>query len=113
VLKRAVGLAAILLVVATSTASAQWRGLGRAHGTVVDEGGAAVPDATVRADLPGQGGMTIKSNEKGEWVVNGIAKGEWKITVAKEGMTTVTTKVMVKEMAVIAPVKVTLKKADQ
>lgn len=112
-LKRAIGLAAILLVVATATASAQWRGIGRAHGKVVDESGAAIADATVRADLLGQGGTTIKSNEKGEWIVNGIAKGEWKITVAKEGMTTVVTKVVVQEMAVASPVKITLKKVDQ
>jgi hypothetical protein len=113
VMKRAIGLAAVLLVVVSSFAFAQWRGLGRAQGQVVDESGAAVADATVRADLLGQGGTTVKSNEKGEWVVSGIAQGEWKITVAKEGMATATAKVVVKEMAAVAPVKVTLKKAAQ
>lgn len=112
-MKRAIGLAAVLLVIASSAAFAQWRGLGRAQGQVVDESGAAVADATVRADLLGQGGTTVKSNEKGEWVVSGIAQGEWKITVAKEGMATATAKVVVKEMAAVAPVKVTLKKAAQ
>ena len=111
--KKAIGLAAILLVIASATASAQWRGLGRAHGKVVDESGTPMADATVRADLLGVGGTTLKTNDKGEWSLSGIAKGEWSITIAKAGMVTVKTKVTVQEMAVSSPLKTTLKKDTQ
>lgn len=111
--KKAIGLAAILLLIAGATASGQWRGLGRAHGKVVDESGAPMADVTVRADLLGRGGTTLKTNEKGEWTLSGIAKGDWSITIAKDGMETVKTKVAVQEMAVSSPIKTTMKKAVQ
>jgi hypothetical protein len=113
VMKRVMVLAAVLLVIASASASAQWRGLGRASGKVVDESGAAVAEATIRADLLGVGGTTLKTNEKGEWVLSGIARGDWSITVAKDGMVTAKAKVNVQEMAASTPVKTTLKKAQQ
>ena len=112
-MKRVIGLAAVLLVFAAATASAQWRGLGRASGKVVDESGAPVAEATVRADLLGQGGTTLKTNEKGEWTLSGIARGDWSITLAKDGMVTVKAKLNVQEMAAPAMLKTTLKKAAQ
>lgn len=110
--KKILGLTAVLLLVVTASASAQWRGLGRAGGKVVDESGSPMADVTIRADLPGQGGTTLKTNDKGEWTLSGIAKGEWSITVAKDGMTTVKTKVTVQEMAAPVAVKTTMKKAQ-
>jgi hypothetical protein len=110
-MKKIFGFAAILLVLAGVTASAQWRGLGRTAGKVVDEDGAPVVEATVRADLLGVGGTTLKTNDKGEWTLSGIAKGEWSITVAKNGMVTQKTKVSVQEMGAAASLKTTLKKA--
>lgn len=109
--KKVFGFAAILLLVVTATASAQWRGLGRAGGKVVDEDGTPLADVTVRADLPGMGGTTLKTNDKGEWTLSGIARGDWNITVAKDGMVTVKTKVNVQEMAAAASLKTTLKKS--
>jgi hypothetical protein len=103
-----IGLAVAVLIAAG--ASAQWKGLGRLTGKVVDEAGAPVADATVRVDLLGQGGTTVKSNEKGEWLVSGIAKGEWLVTVAKDGMALQKVKVVVQEMALPPLVRTTLKK---
>jgi hypothetical protein len=100
----------VLALVVAASASAQWRGLGRVTGKIVDETGAAVPMATVRADLLGVGGTTVQSNEKGEWMVSGIAKGEWVITVAKEGMALQKVKVIVQEMAAPPLVRTTMKK---
>ena len=108
---KALGLACVMVFVVAASASAQWRGLGRAAGKVVDEAGTALADVTVRADLLGVGGTTVKTNEKGEWVVNGIAKGEWQITLAKDGMVMIKTKVTVQEMAPAAFAKTTMKKA--
>lgn len=108
--KKGFGLALVLLLVVSATASAQWRGLGRASGKVVDDSGAPVANVTVRADLPGRGGTTIQTNEKGEWLLGGIARGEWNLTFAKDGMGLVKTKVVVQEMAAPAAVNTTLKK---
>jgi hypothetical protein len=108
--RRTIVMALILMVVGAAGASAQWRGLGRVTGKVVDEAGAPVADATIRADLPGVGGTAAKTNEKGEWLVSGIAKGEWIITIAKEGMGLQKAKVIVQEMAAPPVVRTTLKK---
>jgi hypothetical protein len=111
-MKRAILVAAVLLLGFTTVASAQWRGLGRAAGKVVDEAGTPMAEVTIRADLPGVGGTTVKTNDKGEWTVSGIAKGDWTITVVKDGMVTVKTKVNVQEMAATNSLKTTLKKAQ-
>ncbi len=110
--KKSFGLVLALALLFAATASAQWRGLGRAGGKVVDEAGAPIADVTVRADLPGAGGTVVKTNDKGEWSVSGIAKGEWVITLAKDGMALTKIKVPVQEMALPTPVKTTMKKAE-
>jgi hypothetical protein len=103
-----IAIACALLV--AGSASAQWRGLGRVTGVVVDETGAPVAGATIRADLMGMGGTTTSTNEKGEWVVSGIAKGEWVITVAKDGLALQKQAVQVREMTAPPLVKTTMKK---
>ncbi|HEY3381292.1 MAG TPA: carboxypeptidase-like regulatory domain-containing protein [Vicinamibacterales bacterium] len=108
--KRVVIIGLALAVLFAGSAAAQWRGLGRLTGKVVDEAGAVLVDVTVRADLPGMGGTTVKTNEKGEWMISGIARGEWVITVAKDGMAIQKVKAVVQEMAVPPLVKTTLKK---
>jgi hypothetical protein len=101
-------LAAVLL--AATDASAQWRGMGRLTGKIVDETGAPVTDLTIKAEF-GLGGTTeVKTNAKGEFTLGGIAAGEWQLTIAKEGCVTVKYRTTVREMAVLAPVNVTLKK---
>ncbi len=110
--KKSFGLVLAFALLFSASASAQWRGLGRAGGKVVDEGGAPIAEVTVRADLPGAGGTVVKTNEKGEWAVSGIAKGDWVITFAKDGLTLTKIKVPVQEMALPIPLKTTMKKAE-
>ena len=108
--KRVAIIAIAFALLVAGSASAQWRGLGRVTGVVVDETGAPVAGATIRADLLGVGGTVVQTNEKGEWIVSGIAKGEWVITVAKDGMALQKQAVVVREMAAPPLVKTTLKK---
>jgi hypothetical protein len=113
VVKKVFGFAVVLLVLVSATAFTQWRGLGRTSGKVVAEDGTALADVTVRADLLGVGGTTLKTNEKGEWTLSGIARGDWSITLAKDGMVTVKTKVSVQEMGAPSVLKTTMKKVPQ
>lgn len=104
-------LAVVMMVLAVAgPASAQWRGMGRLTGKVVDDGGAPVANIAVKAEFA-QGGTTeIKTDDKGKFILAGIAKGEWVLTFAQAGMITVKYKTEVREMAVMPEVNVTLKK---
>lgn len=81
--------AALLLSFAGAAAGQDWRGRGRIQGSVVDESGAPIAGATLKAFNPERGGgTTIKSNKKGEWVLGGIAPGAWNIDIEAEGYAT-------------------------
>lgn len=108
--KVVIGVVLAAAVLLAGTATAQWRGLGRTSGRVVDESGAPVADVAVNAELPGQGTTSVKTNEKGEWMLSGIARGEWVITLSKAGHVSVKLKLPVVEMAAPANVKTTMKK---
>lgn len=71
----------------TSIASAQdWRGMGRLAGKVVDESGAPIEGVAVKG-VRGEsnGGPTVKTNKKGEWVLAGINGGAWNLDFDKAG----------------------------
>ncbi len=65
------------------------KGRGRVKGTVTDQDGKPVGDVTVRFTSDRlQASFEVKSNEKGEWVANGIAGGNWNIDFVKDGYET-------------------------
>ncbi len=107
----AVFLAMVMLIV-PMVSSAQFRGLGRVTGTVADDAGAPLKDVTVRATMAGEEGVIEdKTDERGNWAVNGMAKGEWHLTFQTPGYVPVAAKVtLTAELARIAPISVVLKK---
>ena len=105
-------LVAVLMVIAPMVTSAQFRGLGRVTGTVADDGGAPIKDVLVRATMTGEEGVIEeRTDDKGGWAVNGMAKGEWHLTFQIPGYVPVAAKVTLSaELARVAPISVVLKK---
>ena len=83
-------LTSIAIIVASlcvaSIAAAQIRGEGRISGKVVDEQGQPLADVQVKGNKVGElQPMMAKTNNKGEWALNGIAPGQWNLEFSKEG----------------------------
>jgi tetratricopeptide (TPR) repeat protein len=97
----------------TGLAGAQaWRGQGRVAGKVTDEAGKPVEGVTVKATLPAaEGGTEVRTNNKGDWAVGGIAGGAWSIDFMKEGYEPRRISVSISEYSRIPPVEIVLKKA--
>ena len=104
----ATGLVAAAL--AAPLAAQDWRGTqGRMEGRIVDESGKPVPDATIKLELPGRGGTTLKADKKGKWAIGGIAAGNWNLDVSAEGFATKQVSVSLPtEFARLAPVEIKL-----
>ena len=76
----------VAFLCAASVASAQIRGDGRISGKVVDEQGQPLADVQVKGNKVGEiQPMMAKTNNKGEWSLNGIAPGQWNVEFSKEG----------------------------
>jgi hypothetical protein len=110
---RYVALAVVILFATPMMSSAQFRGLGRLTGTVNDETGTPLKDVFVRATMTGEEGVIEeKTDDKGVWAVNGLAKGEWHFTFQTPGYTPVGAKVVLQaELARINPIAIVLKKS--
>jgi tetratricopeptide (TPR) repeat protein len=100
----------LALVTAAPLAAQDWRGTqGRMEGKVVDGSGQPIPGATLKLELPGRGGTTLKTDKKGKWAIGGIAAGNWNLDVSAEGFTTKQVSVnLPTEFARLAPVEITL-----
>jgi predicted Zn-dependent protease len=95
-----------------SVAAAQVRGEGRISGKVVDEQGQSVGDVQVRANKVGETQpLQAKTNNRGDWSLNGLASGQWNLEFVKDGFDTARTSVMLDETGRIPPVNVKLAKA--
>jgi len=79
--------AVLALALVASPVFAQTRGSGRISGKVVDEQGQPVVDAVVKAVMQNQTEViSVKSDKKGEWKVQGVADGVWNVEVSKAGV---------------------------
>jgi tetratricopeptide (TPR) repeat protein len=77
---------ALAVVAMPGAASAQTRGDARIGGKVVDDQGKPAQDVIVRAQLGSQTPpLGTKTNNKGEWSINGIAGGTWELEFSKDG----------------------------
>ena len=99
----------------TVVPSAQFRGLGRVTGTVTDESGAPLKDVVIHATLTGEAGvLEEKTDPRGWWAVNGMAKGEWHLKFEEPGYAPVAAKVTLEaELTHINPIAIVLKKASR
>lgn len=107
---------AVTLVVAVLFATAAMaqgsRGSGRISGKVTDEKGQPIMGVEIRAQKVGETQvLTAKTNDKGEWALNGLAGGQWNLDFVKEGLETVQKAVGVQESGRIPPIPITMKPA--
>jgi tetratricopeptide (TPR) repeat protein len=114
----ALELSALLLfaVAAAAPAAAQdWRGVGRIQGTVVDEAsGQPIAGASLKAHCAERGGgTTIKTDNKGQWVLGGVVGCNWAFEASAEGYVTKQFPIRLPgESARLAPIQVPLRKAQ-
>jgi len=74
----------LLCLLVAGTAWAQ--GKGKIAGKILDDAGKPAPGVVVRAVKAGESTPTeAKTNEKGEWSMNGLAAGQWNFEFSKEG----------------------------
>lgn len=103
----------LTLVLAASVAMAQsHRGMGRAAGKVTNESGKPLEGVVVKLELPGAGGMEVKTNKKGEWAAGGLARGQWQIDFELATYETRRINVSVAELTRTPPIEIVLKRDE-
>lgn len=104
---------AVLVLVAGSPAWAQgWRGQGRLSGKVADEAGQPLANVSVKLFLAAEnGGLSAKTNKKGEWAVAGLGRGNWDIDFTLEGYEPRRVSVSLQEMERLPMMETVMKKA--
>ena len=104
----------LVAVLAATVAFAQGsRGSGRLAGKVTDEAGKGIEGVDVRAQKMGETQIiTAKTNDKGEWALNGLAAGQWNIDFVKQGMETIQRTTPIQEGARMPPMNLTMKKEE-
>jgi predicted Zn-dependent protease len=76
----------LLCVLFAASASAQPKGNARINGKILDDQGKPAQAVLVRAVKVGDPTpVEAKTNDKGEWTLNGLATGEWNFEFVKEG----------------------------
>jgi predicted Zn-dependent protease len=76
----------LLCVFLAASASAQPKGKARINGKILDDQGKPAQAVLVRAVKVGDSQvMEARTNEKGEWTLNGLTAGGWNFEFAKDG----------------------------
>lgn len=88
------------------------KGKGRVKGKITDAQGKPLAGATVRfASSSLETAFDVKANEKGEWVVNGIAGGAWDLDFMKEGYETKKISAQIQTLGYNKPIEIALQQA--
>jgi Tfp pilus assembly protein PilF len=105
-------IALMIAVLDVNAQSGAAKGKGRLKGTVTDKDGKPIPGVTVRfASEKLRTSFEIKANDKGEWIVNGIAGGTWDMDFIKEGYVDRKIANQVTELSTNKTVEITMEKA--
>lgn len=104
---------AVAITTGLPAGAQDWKGMGRMQGKVTDAAGAPLAGVTVRLELPERGGgTTVTTDEKGRWVVGGIAAGTWHVDFERTGYASRKVSVSLpSESSRLAPFEVRLEKA--
>lgn len=108
---------AALLLLAASLASAQdWKGRGRARGSVRDGDGKPLPGATVTLLYKGQAGAgpKITTDKKGNWGYIGLITGDFTVVAEAAGYVPIEGQIRIVEYdsSATQPLDLVLRKAD-
>lgn len=110
---KSIRIAFMLLLMAASASAQAWRGQGRVAGKVTDEAGKPIDGVVVKVALLAENAaLDTKTNGKGEWAIGGIAGGTWQVDFTKAGYEARHISVPISEMNRVAPIEITLKKAE-
>ncbi len=94
----AVALFALLFCAFVPGAAAQPKGNGRINGKILDDQGKPALNVQVRAQKAGEALIVeAKTNDKGEWNMQGLTAGQWNFEFAKEGFDTQRMQVQIAE----------------
>jgi Tfp pilus assembly protein PilF len=78
--------AGILAVLAIPARAQDWKGgVERLEGHVLDASGQPIEGASVKLELPGRGGTTLKTDKKGKFAILGLTGGLWNLDVTAPG----------------------------
>ena len=113
-IRRAGALTAALLAAAAIGPPVHAQGVvGRIAGKVIDETGAPVPEATVRAESPAAspGSLTGTTNGKGEFAILGLRSGQWTVTVTAAGFEPAEFNLPVRNRTNVPSMRVTLRRS--
>ena len=101
-----------LSLIGTSTFAQEQTGKGRINGTVVDETGQPVEGASILVEsMTTETKFQSVSDESGHFAVAGMGTGTWRITAFKEGYSSSSVNLNVRQLRRNPPVTLTLKKA--
>lgn len=104
---------AAMFAVSLAAGAQDWRGTeGRIEGRVLDPSGQPIEGATVKLELPGHGGTTVKTDKKGRWALAPLIAGSWQVDIGAPGYTAKKITVpLATESTRVPPVEVKLERA--
>lgn len=115
-LRTLIPLVALLALVASAASAQDWKGRGRARGSVKDDAGKPIAGATITMTFRGEkgAGPTMTSDKKGNFGYIGLITGDFTVVVEAAGYVPIEAQIRINEYDASAtkPLDVILRKAD-